>query len=117
ERRQPRAARGTLARAALRGELTASGAPELNQPLGAILQNAEAAKTLLDRQDPKVDTLKEIVEDIRNDDKRAREVIRRLRTLLRKHELETEPLDVNELARDTVALAAFDADSKGVKVT
>jgi len=117
EGRQHLAAMAHLDRLAVMGELTASVAHELNQPLGAILQNAEAAKTLLDRQDPKVDTLKEIVEDIRNDDKRAREVIRRLRTLLRKHELETEPLDVNELARDTVALAAFDADSKGVKVT
>jgi signal transduction histidine kinase len=117
EGRQHLAAMAHLDRLAVMGELTASVAHELNQPLGAILQNAEAAKTLLDRQDPKVDTLKEIVEDIRNDDKRAREVIRRLRTLLRKHELETEPLDVNELARDTVALAAFDAGSKGVRLT
>jgi signal transduction histidine kinase len=60
--------------------------------------------------------MKEIVEDIRKDDKRASEVIRRLRTLLRKQELETEPVDVNELARDTIALAAFGARSKGVRL-
>ena len=77
-------------RLAAMGQLTASLAHELHQPLGAILRNSEAAKLLLESGRPVNEELKEIVEDIRKDDKRAAEIIRRMRTLLRKRELNNE---------------------------
>jgi signal transduction histidine kinase len=105
-----------LDRRAVMGQLTASLAHELNQPLEAILHNAEAAKIMLASGNTRPGEIEEIVEDIRKDDKRAGEVVRRLRTLLRKHELEAVPLDVNEVATETVAVVSTDAASRGVRV-
>lgn len=103
-------------RRAAMGELAASLAHELNQPLGAILRNAEAAKMLLASGAPQLQELQEIVEDIRKDDKRAGELIRRMRTLLRRRELEAQPVELNAVARDTIELVAPEAASKGVRV-
>ena len=103
-------------RRASMGELAASIAHELNQPLGAILRNAEAAKMLLASGSPPVQELQEIVEDIRKDDKRAGELIRRMRTLLRRRELEAQPFDLNAVARDTIELVSPEAAHKGVGV-
>jgi signal transduction histidine kinase len=98
------------------GELTASLTHELHQPLGAILRNSEAAALLLASGSPDLDELREIVEDIRKEDKRATEIIRRMRTLLRKEDLQEEQVDLNELARETVELISPDATSRGVRV-
>jgi C4-dicarboxylate-specific signal transduction histidine kinase len=89
-------------RVAAMGQLTASFAHELHQPLGAILRNSEAAKMLLASGRPVQEELAEIVEDIRKDNKRAAEIIRRMRTLMRKRELNSEPLDLNDVVRETV---------------
>jgi signal transduction histidine kinase len=105
-----------LDRRAAMGELTASLAHELNQPLTAILRNAEAARMLLARPDPPLDELRDIVDDIRSDDRRAGDIIRRLRTLLRQHELSPEPVDVNAVAQETVAFVVPDAASKDVRL-
>jgi len=105
-----------LDRRAAMGQLTASLAHELNQPLGAILRNAEAASMVLASGEPKLSEVKEIVEDIRRDDKRAAAVIRRLRALLQKHELEMELLDMNEVAQESVAVAAPDASARHVSL-
>jgi signal transduction histidine kinase len=105
-----------LARLASMGELTASLAHELHQPLGAILRNAEAAALLLASGSAHVDELREIVEDIRKEDRRATEIIRRMRTLLRKQDLHEEQVDLNEIARETVGLISADAVSQGVRV-
>ena len=69
------------------GELTTSVAHELNQPLGAILSNAEAAEMFLMADPPALDEVRDILADIRKDDQRASEVIRRMRNLLHKHDL------------------------------
>ena len=66
------------------GELTASIAHEINQPLGSILANAETAQAILKSPDPDITELKDIVKDILQDDRRASEVIRRMRSLLKK---------------------------------
>src|SRR5882724_10118686 len=66
------------------GQLTASIAHELNQPLGAILTNAETAELMLKSPSPNLDEVREILADIRRDDQRASEVIRRLRSVLKK---------------------------------
>ncbi|MGZ8533691.1 MAG: sensor histidine kinase, partial [Candidatus Binatia bacterium] len=76
-----------LTRVATVGELTTSIAHELNQPLGAIRSNAEAAEMFLMAEPPALDEVREILADIRKDDQRASEVIRRMRGLLRKQEL------------------------------
>jgi PAS domain S-box-containing protein len=72
-----------VARVSTMGELAASVAHELNQPLGAILANAEAADLFLSQDPPALDELRAILIDIRQDDERASEVIRRMRALLR----------------------------------
>jgi signal transduction histidine kinase len=91
------------------GELTTSLAHELNQPLAAILANAEAARMQLDT--PHIDTedLREILSDIMSEGQRAGDVIRGLRDLLRKGSSEVAVLDVNVLIRGIVKLLASDA--------
>jgi len=84
------------------GELTASIAHEINQPLGAILTNAETADAMLRSPSPDIAELGDIVKDILQDDRRASEVIRRMRSLLKKAPLELKSLDLNDLARETV---------------
>ena len=66
------------------GELTGSIAHEINQPLGSILTNAETAKVILKSPSPDIAELNEIVDDILRDDQRAGEVIRRMKSLLKK---------------------------------
>lgn len=98
-----------VARVSVVGELAASVAHELNQPLGAILSNAEAAELFLQQNPPALDELGAILADIRRDDERAGEIIRRMRSLLRKHELEREPLQITPLVEDVFRLVSADA--------
>jgi C4-dicarboxylate-specific signal transduction histidine kinase len=93
-----------MTRVATMGELTASLAHEINQPLAAILSNAQAAQRLLSGGDDHRDQIREILADIVTDDQRAGEVIRRMRTLLRKGETNLTKLDVNELVGEVVGL-------------
>jgi PAS domain S-box-containing protein len=86
------------------GELTASIAHEVNQPLGAVLANAEACLRWLDRATPDLDAVRRSVEWIIDDGNRASEVIRRVRVLAKKTEIEKVPLDVNDVIREVVAL-------------
>ncbi len=101
-------------RLAAMGELTASIAHEINQPLGAILANAEAAELLLEAGPGRLDDVRRILADIRKDDLRASEVIRRMRELLRNPSLERQPLDLNEVAADVLQLLGADAARRGV---
>jgi C4-dicarboxylate-specific signal transduction histidine kinase len=84
------------------GELTASIAHEINQPLGSILTNAETAQAILKSPNPDIVELNEIVDDIVRDDRRASEVIRSIRSLLTKAPFELKSLDLNDVARETV---------------
>ena len=84
------------------GELTASIAHEINQPLGAILTNAETAQVILKSPSPDIEELNEIVSDIVRDDRRASDVIRRIRSMLRKAPFEPKNLDFNEVVREAV---------------
>jgi signal transduction histidine kinase len=83
------------------GELTASIAHEINQPLGAIQTNAETMELMLRCPSPDLEDIKEIAADIRRDQERASEVIRRLRSMLRKAPFESSDIDLNELVRET----------------
>ena len=91
-------------RIATAGELTTSIAHEINQPLGAILTNAETADAILNSPSPDIAELKDIVKDILRDDRRAGEVIRRMRSLLKKSPFELKSLDFNDLVGETVEL-------------
>jgi signal transduction histidine kinase len=98
------------------GELTASIAHEINQPLGAILTNAEIAEAILKSPTPDVAELKEIVKDILRDDRRANEVIHRMRSLLTKAPFELKNLDLNDLVRETVELLTALAVARKVEL-
>ena len=89
-------------RFSMAGELTASISHEINQPLGSILTNAETAEVILNSPNPDIPELKDIVKDILQDDRRASEVIRRMRSLLKKAPFELKNLDLNDVVQDTV---------------
>jgi signal transduction histidine kinase len=98
------------------GELTASIAHEINQPLGAILSNVDAGEILLDRADPPLDEIRQILTDVRRDGLRASDVIRHVRTLVRKRELELEKIDANAIAADVIALLEPEARRRRIPV-
>ncbi len=93
-----------MARRATMGEITASLAHELNQPLTAILSSAQAAQRFLSGHPPDLDKVRGILNHIAKDDKRASEMIQRLRALLGKGDLQIESLDISELIRKTATL-------------
>ncbi|MQA92121.1 MAG: PAS domain S-box protein [Gemmatimonas sp.] len=97
-------------------ELTASVAHELNQPLGAILMNATAGSLVLNRDTPDVDAVREILVDIRKDNQRATEIIRRMRTLLQKHELVRTPVEINPVIEEIVQLVSFEAEVRSINI-
>jgi signal transduction histidine kinase len=103
-------------RLAVAGELTASIAHEINQPLGAILSNADAAEMLL--QSGRLDRaeLLQILADIKRDDLRASEVIKRLRTLLARHDTERHRLDLNEAVDSALGILRSEARRREVEV-
>jgi signal transduction histidine kinase len=116
EVRHRRAELAQASRLALAGELTASIAHEINQPLGAILANAGAAEALL-RRDPSANAeLREIIADIRKADVRASEVIRRVRALVSSREAEREPVEANAMIREVLALMRGESGRRGVAV-
>ena len=93
-----------LMRVSVLGELSGSIAHEVNQPLTAILSNAQAALYLLAQNSPDLAEVRDALEDIVQEDNRAGEVIHRLRSLLKKGEHKSELVDVNDLVNSTVAL-------------
>lgn len=103
-------------RLALLGEFTVSIAHEINQPLGAIQSNADAAEMLLDATPPPLDEVRQILVDIRRDNLRASEVIRRLRNLFRKQELDFQPIDLNEIVREAAALVSRESRRRGIEI-
>jgi len=106
-----------LSRLAVIGEMTAMVAHEVNQPLGAILSNAEAAEILLESKEPRLDEVRQILSDIRNDDLRADGAIRRIRALLSKREFQLQPLRLDETLTGVVRMVASDALRRGVQIS
>ena len=98
------------------GQLAASLAHEINQPLGAILRNAEAAELYLQQPAPDLDEVRAILADIRADDERAGSVIDRMRGLLKRQTLDKRRLDVRTLVGEVVALVRVDAATRQVTV-
>jgi signal transduction histidine kinase len=98
-----------LDRVAGMGELASSLAHELNQPLSGILANAQAAKRLLAGPKPDLEEIVACLTDIVSDDKRASEVIRRMRRRLKRTDVVSVPLALNDLADNTIRLVANNA--------
>jgi signal transduction histidine kinase len=103
-------------RYSMAGELTTSIAHELNQPLGAILLNTETLEMMIRASIPNNPEIGEIIAEIRRDDQRASEVLRRLRSLLKKMPFERKSIDVNDVVRDTIDLVTGVARARAVKL-
>jgi C4-dicarboxylate-specific signal transduction histidine kinase len=105
-----------VGRVSTMGELTASLAHELNQPLTGILSNAQAAQRILGSDGADLAEIREILGDIVADDKRAGEVIHRLRGFLKKSNLELSALDIGELVSQVARLVSSDAIIRNVAI-
>ncbi|HEY1267233.1 MAG TPA: PAS domain S-box protein [Candidatus Binatia bacterium] len=114
---EQRAELAHVARISTMGELAASLAHELNQPLTAILSNAQAALRFLDGEAVDYNEVREILQDIVKDNSRAADVIRRMRALVKKEELEFAALDPSGLIRDVVALVHSDTILRGAAIS
>jgi signal transduction histidine kinase len=98
------------------GQLSASIVHEVNQPLAAISGNADAAELLLDADPPKLDDAKRVLVDLKAANRRASEVVRRVRDLLRKREMVIEPYDLNGAVSDVVRLLDSEAHHRTVDI-
>ena len=105
-----------LLRVASLGELSAALAHELNQPLAAILSNAQAGQRFLAKEICDLGEIRDILRDIVAEDQRASEVIRRLRLLLKKGEFQPQPVDANDLIQDVLNLLDFDLTARAIFV-
>ena len=101
-------------RALTTGAMSSSISHELNQPLTAIMNNAEAAAMLLNADPLDLDELKAIIADIRRDDERAANIIKHLRMLLRQSELKPACLELCAVLTDSIALIEAQARENGV---
>jgi two-component system sensor kinase FixL len=96
------------------GEMTASLAHQLNQPLAAIMTNAQAARRILDAPEPDFGEVRDILRDIVNDDRRASDVIKRLRDLLRKGQVEMTTINLTAVIRDVADLVSSETIIRNV---
>jgi two-component system, LuxR family, sensor kinase FixL len=103
-----------MSRVSMLGELSGALAHELNQPLSAILSNAQAAQRFLAREPAELDRVREILADIVSSDKRAGAVITRLRALVRKEEAQHQPVNMNELVHEVLSLVSSDVLSRQI---
>jgi signal transduction histidine kinase len=115
--RQRSAELAHINRVAMAGELTATIAHELNQPLGAILTNVETARLIVKSPTPDLEEVDEVLADIQRDDVRASEVIGRLRAQLKKTPLELKDIDLNEVAEETSRFLSALAVARKVNLT
>jgi signal transduction histidine kinase len=99
------------------GEMSASIAHELNQPLSAILANAETAESMLKSSTPDLEEMREILGDIRRDDERASGIIQRLRRMLKKGDAENLVLDINEAVMEVIKFLSVQASASNITLT
>jgi PAS domain S-box-containing protein len=103
-----------LSRVVMLAELSGSLAHELNQPMTAVLSNAQAALRFLAHSPPSLDDVRESLASIVENDKRAGEVIRRLRAMLRKEPAEHRRLDINDVVLDVLRIIRSDLLNRNV---
>lgn len=105
-----------ISRVTALGELSASIAHEVNQPLAAIIGNADICLSWLSAGSPDLQEVREAISDILNDGNRASEVIKRIRTLVKKGPLQKTRLDINEVVREVIALVTHAATRRRVRL-
>lgn len=105
-----------LGRVAVMGEMTASLAHELNQPLTAIVTNASAARRFMNRENPDPGVMNDLLQDITTAGQRAGEIIRGIRTMVKPGGAGREPLDVNSLISEVLRLMKTDIMAKSGSV-
>jgi PAS domain S-box-containing protein len=103
-------------RVATIGQLTASIAHEVNQPVGALVTNAQAAMRMLGAEPPDLNQVREALDDIIKDGRRVSDVIQRIRALVRKAPAQADELDINEAITETIALARSEILRNGVSL-
>jgi His Kinase A (phospho-acceptor) domain len=114
EARQRMAELAHMNRQATAGQLSASIAHELNQPLGAILNNVEAAALMVASPSPNLEEIKTILGDIKRDDQRASKVIKRLRRLLTRGSFDPQEVDLNEVVKEVLQIVSAQAAARDV---
>ena len=112
EARQRMAELAHMNRFSTAGEMAAAIAHEINQPLGAILNNVETAKIMLKSPAPDLKEMQEIVDDIERDNGRATEVIGRLRSFMKKVPVEKKNFDLNDQVAETLKFLSPEARSR-----
>jgi PAS domain S-box-containing protein len=105
-----------LTRVGMLGELSGALAHELNQPLTAIMSNAQAAQRMISHRRVDMEELRMAIEDIIANDVRAGEVIRHLRALLKKEDMRHARVDLNDVARDALDLTHSDLIARRISV-
>jgi C4-dicarboxylate-specific signal transduction histidine kinase len=116
ELHEAQAALAHVTRVTTLGELTASIAHEVNQPLAAVVANGAACLRWLDRKTPDLDAVRRSVESVIDDCNRASEVIRRVRALAKKTDPQMAPLDINDVVNEVIALVQREVFSHGVSL-
>jgi two-component system sensor kinase FixL len=106
-----------LSRVVSLGELVASLAHEINQPLTAILSNAKAALSFLVSANPNIEEVQGALNDIVNDDQRAATIIHDLRVFLKKEKPSLQSLNISDLVEDVLTLLRNDFYSKGIAIS
>ena len=101
----------------LMGEMAAGIAHEINQPLSAIATYAQAAKRVLEREQPQMQQLIDVCKKIDDQALRAGRVLENLRKFIRKQEIRAEPIDVNQVVADVLNLIEADAHAEGIGVS
>lgn len=99
------------------GQLAASIAHQLNQPLMAIMTNAAVLQKILESQPGIAAEAREIVADVLEDAHRAADIIEHLRTFLRKRQLVEASVEINELVAETAHLVSLEAAARGIRIT
>jgi len=105
-----------LNRVAAMGQLAAALAHELSQPLAAILSNAEAGLRFANRESPDLREIREALNDIAQDDRRARGVIQGMRAMLKKQDLKVVPVDLNHIASSVAQMMRNEATLRGMSI-
>ncbi|MBA3940299.1 MAG: PAS domain-containing sensor histidine kinase [Sphingopyxis sp.] len=117
ELRQLQADFAHAARISTLGELASSIAHEVNQPLAAIVTNAETSLRWLSRGEPNVEKAKELTARIAASGRRANEIVQRIRGMAAKRSPERVALDLNEVVRESLGFVRHEVESRGIRVT
>src|SRR6185437_10150743 len=113
---QDRAELSHLSRVALMGEMSASIAHELNQPLAGILSNAAAGQRFIDRENVDHEEIRELLGDIIADGRRASDVVRGIRGMVKKEQVERRSVNINDVVMDALRMVSADALLRSCRV-